>query len=60
MKNFFNKMKTRLGTAGGFSTIEVILLLLILVMLVLIFKNQILGLADTIFKQITKSAKDIY
>ncbi|MBQ6678856.1 MAG: hypothetical protein IJM76_02430 [Lachnospiraceae bacterium] len=53
-------MRTRLGTAAGFSTIEVILLLLILIMLVLIFKNQILGLADTIFKQITKSAKDVY
>ncbi len=60
MKEFWNKMRTRLGTAAGFSTIEVILLLLILIMLDLIFKNQILGLADTIFKQITKSAKDVY
>ena len=60
MKDFFNKMKTRMGTAAGFSTIEVVLLLLVLVMLVLIFKNQILGLADTIFKEISHSAKDVF
>ena len=60
MKDFFNKMKTRMGTAAGFSTIEVVLLLLVLVMLVLIFKNQILGLADTIFKEISRSAKDVF
>ena len=60
MKDFFNKMKTTMGTAAGFSTIEVVLLLLVLVMLVLIFKNQILGLADTIFKEISRSAKEIY
>lgn len=60
MKKWFWKAKVLLLNNAGVSTIEIILILVVLIALVLVFKNQILGLADTIFAQINKSAKNVY
>ena len=60
MKKWFWKAKGLFLNNAGVSTIEIILILVVLIALVLVFKNQILGLADTIFAQINKSAKNVY
>lgn len=60
MKKLYFKMKNLMADDAGVSTIEIILILVVLIALVLVFKKQILDLADTIFKQIGKSAKDVY
>lgn len=60
MKKMYFKMKNLMTDDAGVSTIEIILILVVLIALVLVFKSQILSLADTIFAQINKSAKNVY
>lgn len=60
MKQWMAKLREKLQSDSGIGTIEIILILVVLVALVLIFKNQILGLANTIFGQIGKSVKSVY
>lgn len=60
MKEVMRRMGNKLKSKTGIGTVEIILILVVLIALVLIFKNQILSLADTIFAQINRSAKDIY
>ena len=60
MKEWMAKLRRKLQGKSGIGTIEIILILVVLVALVLIFKNQILGLANTIFGQIGKSVKSVY
>lgn len=54
------EFKCKLLEEDGINTIEVVLILVVLVALVLIFKNQILGIVDTVFTQINKSIKKVY
>ena len=56
MKTF----REKIAEEDGINTIEVVLILVVLVALVLIFKDQILGLAQSIFRQINKSVKGVY
>ena len=60
MKKWMAKLQEKLQSDSGIGTIEIILILVVLVALVLIFKNQILSLANTIFGQIGKSVKSVY
>ena len=60
MKYMLWKMKQKLADDSGIGTVEIILILVVLIALVLIFKDQILGLAETIFNQINKSVKGVY
>ena len=60
MKQWMAKLREKLQSDSGIGTIEIILILVVLVALVLIFKNQILSLANTIFGQIGKSVKSVY
>ena len=60
MKQWMAKLREKLQSDSGIGTIEIILILVVLVALVLIFKNQILSLANTIFGQIGKSVKTVY
>ncbi len=60
MKKWMAKFREKLQSNSGIGTIEIILILVVLVALVLIFKNQILALANTIFGQIGKSVKSVY
>lgn len=52
IKRFFNDQK-------GIGVVEIILILLVLVGLVLIFKNQIMNIAESIFTGINNQIKEI-
>ena len=43
----------------GVGVVEMILILVVLIALVLIFKSQLTGLVNTIFKTIAKNAKTV-
>ena len=60
MKNWLRKWKEKLSGEEGIGTVEIILILVVLIALVLIFKNQIMSLAEAIFSQINRSARDVY
>ncbi len=60
MKEWMAKLRKKLKGESGLGTIEIILILVVLIALVLIFKDQILSLAGTIFGQIGKSVKTVY
>ena len=60
MREWMAKFREKLKSNSGVGTIEIILILVVLVALVLIFKNQILALASTIFGQNVKSEKSVY
>ena len=60
MVKLYLRIKNKLADDSGIGTVEIILILVVLIALVLIFKDQILSLADTIFKQINKSVKGVY
>lgn len=60
MKYMLWEVKQKLADDSGIGTVEIILILVVLIALVLIFKDQILGLAETIFNQINKSVKGVY
>ncbi len=44
----------------GVGVIEIVLILVVLIGLVIIFKNQINKLLETIFKQINSQSKEVY
>ena len=60
MKKAIKRMRYVLTDQSGIGTVEIILILVVLIALVLIFKNQILSLAKSIFSQINKSVKNVY
>ncbi len=60
MKKAIKRMRYVLTDQSGIGTVEIILILVVLIALVLIFKNQILSLAKSIFSQINKSVKSVY
>lgn len=45
---------------SGVGVIEIVLILMVLIGLVIIFKNQINKLLETIFKQINSQSKEVY
>lgn len=63
MKNRIeNKIRyglTTLEDASGMSTIELLLILVVIIALVLIFKNQLINLVNTIFDKITSESAGI-
>lgn len=60
MSLLLQRAKNKIKQNKGIGTVEIILILVVLVALVLIFKDQILALADQIFGQVNKSVKGIY
>ncbi|MGN0298173.1 MAG: Flp1 family type IVb pilin [Lachnospiraceae bacterium] len=44
----------------GFGTLEMVLIIVVLIAFVLLFKNQIQELLNTIFEKINSNARDIY
>ena len=50
----------KLRDESAIGTVEVILILVVLIALVIVFKDQILSIADSIFTQINKSIKNVY
>jgi len=66
MKNMAEKIKTRFYLAllqlkgeEGLSTIEIILILVVIIALILIFKDQLISLVNTIFDKITSESSGI-
>ena len=60
MKQFFADVNRKLKSEAGIGTVEIILILVVLIALVLLFKDEILDLADSIFKQVNSSVKGVY
>jgi len=54
-----SKIKRVLNNEKGIGVVEVILILLVLVGLVLIFKNQIMSIAESIFTGINNQIKEL-
>ena len=52
-------LKTKMKSSSGIGVVEVILILLVLVGLVIIFKDQIVSLAKSIFSSITSQVSGI-
>lgn len=55
-----NEMKEFLMQEDGIGVIEVVLILVVLIGLVIIFKEQINKLLNTVFKEINSQAKEVY
>lgn len=55
-----NLLKLFLEDESGVTVIEIVLILVVLIGLVIIFKNQINKLLETIFKQINSQSKEVY
>ncbi len=53
------RVKKLLRDEEGMGTVEVILIILVLIGLVIIFKNQLTALVNSIFKKITSQAGSI-
>lgn len=52
-------VKNFLKQEDGLGTVEIILIIVVLISLVIIFKEQLTSLVETIFKKITKQANSI-
>lgn len=52
--NLKNQWKTFLKDESGLSTVEIILILVVLIALVLIFKDEMIEIVESIFKTINK------
>ncbi len=56
MRRLLWKIRNSVCNEEGITTVEVILLLVVLIAVVLVFKEQILELVETIMDKITKQA----
>ena len=56
MKQLFFKIRSIIQDERGITTVEVILLMVVLIAVVLIFKEQIMDLVESIMDKITKQA----
>lgn len=54
------EIKEFFSDESGVGVIEIVLILVVLIGLVIIFKNQINKLLETIFKQINSQSKEVY
>ncbi|MCH4192522.1 MAG: hypothetical protein LKF52_09455 [Butyrivibrio sp.] len=58
-KNAAAKVKTFWEDESGMGTVEVILIIVVLIGLVIVFKQQITGLVENIFKTIREDANAV-
>lgn len=56
MKKLFWRIRNSIQNERGITTVEVILLMVVLIAVVLIFKEQIMDLVESIMDKITKQA----
>lgn len=56
MKKIWNRIKEVWKDEQGITTVEVILLMVVLIAVVLLFKEQILGLVEDIMDKISQQA----
>jgi len=60
MTGFLYRLRNKLLQDDGIGTIEVILILVVIIALVLVFKNQILALVDSMFGHISSAVDEVY
>lgn len=58
MKNLKN-FKTFMKEEEGMGTVEIILIIVVLIGLVIIFKNQLRSLVNTVFEKITQDSNTV-
>ncbi len=56
MRKLLEQIKSSIRNERGITTVEVILLMVVLIAVVLIFKEQIMDLVESIMDKITKQA----
>lgn len=63
LKHGIRQMRNRvgeiIGDTSGITTIELLLILVVIIALILIFKNQLINLVNTIFEKITSESAGI-
>ena len=59
-KDWCREAKSFLREEDGVGVIEIVLILVVLIGLVIIFKEQINDLLESIFKQINSKSKEVY
>ena len=57
--SFCDLFRDFLSEEDGITTVEIILILLVLIALVLVFKNQLTGLVNTILSKAVKQANQV-
>ncbi len=57
--NLKNQISAFIKDESGLSTVEIILILVVLIALVLIFKDEMIDIVESIFKTINKNIKKI-
>ncbi len=55
-----NALKRFVKEEDGMGVVEVVLIIVVLVAMVIIFKDQITALVETIWESINKNAKKVY
>ncbi len=60
MGKFLTDLNRKLKSEAGIGTVEIILILVVLIALVLLFKDEILDLAESIFGEVDKAVKGVY
>lgn len=60
MTGFLYRLRNKFLQDDGIGTIEVILILVVIIALVLVFKNQILALVDSMFGHISSAVDEVY
>lgn len=59
MRNKFEQAKELMKQDTGMGTVEVILIIVVLIGLVIIFKDQISGLVETVFESINSKSSEV-
>lgn len=59
LKKMYKKIKSFWKDESGFTAVEMILILVVLIAIVLIFKNQLISLVNTIFEKIVRESSGI-
>ncbi|MBR6405797.1 MAG: hypothetical protein IKS18_06355 [Lachnospiraceae bacterium] len=54
------RIRKRFLQEDGVNTIEIVLIIVVIIAVVLIFKNQILALVESIFGHINSSVNEVY
>lgn len=60
MTGFLYRLRNKFLQDDGIGTIEVILILVVIIALVLVFKNQILALVESMFGHISSAVDEVY
>lgn len=59
IRNKFEQAKELMKQDTGMGTVEVILIIVVLIGLVIIFKDQISGLVETVFESINSKSSEV-